>query len=227
MSSLISHIRNFVRKRGYDIVRHKELPEWLHLHQVDIVFDIGANDGRYAGEIREAGWKGPIASFEPQPATFERLKRNLASDPGWTGYPIGLGSQNALLTMNVHEMDVLSSFLKKHEKLENSSTIEVEVKRPDQIIDEVLAGHSRPFVKMDTQGFEMEIIRGFGTRVKDVIGWQMEMCIEPLYENQPPMEELIAQMRSLGFSLWRVIPGFRDPVTLQSFEVDGIFFKTT
>lgn len=219
-------MKQLLRSRGYDIVRHKELPEWLNHHQVDLVMDIGANDGRYVSEIREAGWHGPIASFEPQPAAYQRLEQTLADDPQWKGYQIGLGSEDATLTMNVHEMDVLSSFLEKHETLENSKTIDLPVKRADMILDEVLAGRKRPFVKMDTQGFEMEIIKGFGDRTKDVIGWQLEMCIQPLYQNQPTIEQVIAMMRDLGFSLWRVLPGFRDSKTLQAFELDGIFFRT-
>lgn len=219
-------IKQILRSRGYDIVRHKELPEWLQHHQVDIVLDIGANDGRYAREIREAGWQGQIASFEPQPAAFQRLKAAFGNDPQWTGHPIGLGSEDAVMSMHVHEMDVLSSFLNKLETLEGTKNIEVPVKRADHILNEVLKGHKRPFVKMDTQGFEMEIIKGFGERTKDVIGWQLEMCVEPLYQNQPRMEEIIARMASLGFSLWRVLPGFRDPATLQAFELDGIFFRT-
>lgn len=131
-----------------------------------------------------------------------------------------------MLEMNVHEMDVLSSFLEKIETFDNSTTIQVPVKRADELLDDVLQTRSRPFVKMDTQGFEMEILKGFGDRTKDVVGWQLEMCIEPLYQNQPRIEEIIAHMRSIGFTLWRVLPGFRDPQTLQAYELDGIFFKT-
>jgi hypothetical protein len=39
------------------------------------------------------------------------------------------------------------------------------------------------------------------------------------------MEEVISCMRADGFSLWRVVPGLRDPVTLQAFELDEIFFR--
>lgn len=59
-----------------------------------------------------------------------------------------------------------------------------------------------------------------------MIGWQLEMSVEPLYQNQPKIEDVIALMRGLGFSLWRLLPGLRDPKTLQGFEFDGIFFKS-
>jgi FkbM family methyltransferase len=225
MNPLIAKARSLLRKKGYDIIRHRELPEWLNLHKVDMVLDIGANDGRYATEIRDAGWHGQIVSFEPQPAAFRRLEQRMKGDSEWRGMQIGLGSQDTILTLNAYGLDVLSSFLKKKTADQEVRQIEVPVKRPADILDDVLNGRNKPFVKIDTQGFEMEIIRGFGPRIKEVVGWQLELSVEPLYEGQPMMEEVIAKMREAGFSLWRILPGLRDPNTLQAFELDGIFFR--
>ncbi|MEK7950831.1 FkbM family methyltransferase [Luteolibacter soli] len=220
-------LKQALRARGFDLVRHRELPELLAHHHVDIVLDIGANDGGYATELREAGWRGPLVSFEPQPAAFGRLKERFIGDAFWSGHQIGLGSVDETLNMNVHHMDVLSSFLEKIEESESASQIEVEVKRMDGILDNILGHHRRPFVKIDTQGFELQVIKGFGAMTDRVVGWQLEMSVEPLYQNQVKIEEVIALMRSLGFSLWKIIPGLRDPKTLQSFEFDGVFFKST
>lgn len=225
MKTFISKSRSLLRKKGYDVIRHKELPEWLALHRIDIVLDIGANDGRYVSEIREAGWNGKVVSFEPQPAVFERLTQRMQDDRAWSGHQIGLGSEDSTLTLNAYGLDVLSSFLKKREDDQQVRQIQVPVKRPADLLDEILDGRTRPFVKIDTQGFEMEIIRGFGERLRDIVGWQIELSVEPLYEGQPMMEEVLAIMRANGFSLWRIVPGLRDPVTLQAFELDGIFFR--
>jgi len=225
MKSIINKFRCLLKKKGYDIVRHKELPEWLAIHGIDIVIDIGANDGRYAREIREAGWSGKIVSFEPQPTVYERLYQHMAGDPAWSGQQIGLGSENTTLTLNTYEMDVLSSFLQKKDDDQEVIEIKVPVKRPEDILDEILDGRKRPFVKIDTQGFELEIIRGFGARLRDIVGWQIELSVKPLYKDQPKIEEVIAVMRTNGFSLWKIIPGLRDPSTLQAFELDGIFFR--
>jgi len=225
MLTIIRKIKSILRKKGYDIIKHREISNWLTLHKIDIVLDIGANDGRYASEIRQSGWSGKIVSFEPQPEAFERLKQRMALDQAWIGHQIGLGSENSTLTLNSYGMDVLSSFLKKKQDDQQVNQIQVPVKRPEDILNGVLGVYMRPFVKIDTQGFEMEIIRGFGTRISDVIGWQIELSVEPLYEGQPMMEEVISIMRKNGFSLWRIIPGLRDPKTLQAFELDGIFFR--
>ena len=225
MNPLIAKARSMLRKGGYDIVRHKELPEWLKLHEVDTILDIGANDGRYATEIRDAGWRGPIVSFEPQPVVFKRLEKRMKGDPEWRGFQIGLGNHDTMLTLNAYGLDVLSSFLKKKAADQEVRQIEVPVKRPEDLWINVLNGRTRPFVKIDTQGFEMEIISGFGSRIKEVVGWQIELSVEPLYDGQPMMEVVIAKMREAGFSLWRIVPGLRDPHTFQAFELDGIFFR--
>jgi len=115
MNSLIAKARSILRKKGYDIIKHKELSEWLTLHEIDIVLDIGANDGRYATEIRQTGWEGNIVSFEPQPEVFERLHERMKNDLSWSGHQIGLGNSDSTLRLNVYGLDVLSSFLKKKE----------------------------------------------------------------------------------------------------------------
>lgn len=225
MNSLVATLRKSLRNMGYDIVKHKQLPEWLHLHHVDIVLDIGANDGRYVTELRESGWKGKIVSFEPQPAVYKRLENRMKNDAAWSGHQLGLGSTDSTLQMNAYGLDVLSSFLKKKEDDQSLKQIDVPVKRPDSMFDDIMGGSKKPFVKIDTQGYEMEIIRGFGSRIEDVIGWQIELSVQPIYESQPTMEEVITCMRSNNFSLWRIIPGLRQPSTLQAMEYDGIFFR--
>jgi len=225
MNKLLKPVRKVARSYGYDIVKYSSTPSLFDLHGVDCVIDIGANDGGYATEIREAGWNGKIFSIEPQPKTYARLEQRFATDTLWEGLNIGLGNKNTSLVLNIYEMDVLSSFLEKIEGNPVVDQIEVPVRRLDGILDGILADKTKPFVKIDTQGFEMEIINGLGERVNEVVGWQLELSVEPLYENQPLMEDVIAKMREMGYSLWKILPGLRDPSTLRAYEFDGVFFK--
>ena len=44
----------------------------IEREQVDCVIDVGAHEGETGRRLRETGWTGPIVSFEPVAATFER-----------------------------------------------------------------------------------------------------------------------------------------------------------
>ena len=56
-----------------------------HFH-IDTIFDVGANVGYYAQEIRELGFKGKIVSFEPLRLAYEGLVKNAKNEPRWTTY---------------------------------------------------------------------------------------------------------------------------------------------
>ena len=60
--------------------------------KVDCVFDVGANEGQYASELRLIGYRGTIVSFEPSPRSFERLSEVSEKDPDWHVFDFALGS---------------------------------------------------------------------------------------------------------------------------------------
>src|SRR5262245_44652057 len=55
----------------------------LLYHQIDLLFDVGANIGQYALATREAGFKGKIVSFEPLSEAYDILVENSRNDPNW------------------------------------------------------------------------------------------------------------------------------------------------
>jgi FkbM family methyltransferase len=218
-------LKNFLRRAGYDVQRYTSLGSWLALHDVDLVLDIGANDGRYVSEVREAGWKGNITSVEPQPKAFQRLKEKYAHDTRWQGFQMGLGNENTTLPLNAHAYDVLSSFLKPNENVSNEiKIIQVPVKRLEDCWDDLCSNAQRVFVKMDTQGFELEILKGMHNKLPLIVGFQLELSIEPLYHQQPKMHETIGILDDLGYRLWKTETGLKDQKNSRVFEMDGIFF---
>ncbi len=50
-------------------------------HGVNLVFDVGANEGQFAQRLRESGYSGRIVSFEPIAGVWEKLKRASENDP--------------------------------------------------------------------------------------------------------------------------------------------------
>src|SRR4051812_45614795 len=62
--------------------------------KVDLVIDVGANEGQFARRLRSF-YHGKIISFEPVSSVFKRLSEWAASDPDWSVYKMALGNQES------------------------------------------------------------------------------------------------------------------------------------
>src|SRR5688500_3901893 len=60
-------------------------------HEIDLLFDVGANVGQYATEMRDLGYTGWIVSYEPLSSAFRELEPLAARDGKWKTIRAGLG----------------------------------------------------------------------------------------------------------------------------------------
>ena len=111
--AVIARARNLLRGRGWDIIRWTGLQHplgqrmrLLRHYGVTVVLDVGANEGQYGRELRLAGYKGRIVSFEPMAAPFAKLATAARSDPGWDVVQLALGEANAETEINVSRNSV-------------------------------------------------------------------------------------------------------------------------
>jgi FkbM family methyltransferase len=177
----------------------------------DCVFDIGANVGQYAQSLRQSGFRGQLLSFEPNPVAFEKLQRAASSDASWHCYPRAIGSQVGTMPFHVMKADDFSSFLNPatgenvefREENVIQRTINVEVTTLDDCLPELQREHEfvNPFLKMDTQGFDLEVIKGGPNVVGKFCGLLSEISIRSIYDGAPDFAESIKAYKSAGFDL--------------------------
>jgi hypothetical protein len=86
------------------------LEQVLREYRVDVVLDVGANEGQFGLLLRELGFKGVIHSFEPIGQAHAKLSAACASDPRWIAHKMALGRAVGPVTMNVSKETVFSSF---------------------------------------------------------------------------------------------------------------------
>ena len=88
-TEIVASIKHLIRTvTHYDVIRfdpsfhagarHARL---LRSKAINLIFDVGANAGQYAQEVRREGYGGNIVSFEPLPEAFSTLARLSARDP--------------------------------------------------------------------------------------------------------------------------------------------------
>jgi len=197
-------------------VRPPETPihrylELLHLKRlllrldVNCVLDVGANRGQFASEIRGIGYHGRIVSFEPIRQEFLVLQKAFAGDEHWRGYQLALGQTNASSEMHVFDSRRgMHSLLAPVQRPPDVAMERVEIRSLDSLFPELIAGipHPRVFLKMDTQGYDVEVFRGALGSLDYVVGLQSELSVRPLYHGMPHYLEALSIYEAAGFALF-------------------------
>ena len=238
--TLLHRTRLAARKLGIEVHRYNILQSFdarllgmLTMHSVDLVIDVGANDGGYATGLRQCGYRDHILSFEPLLAAHAAATRAAAGDPKWMVAPrCALGNSPSTLEINVAGNSKSSSLLpmlKSHlDAAPHSRSVtseSVPVLRLDDIGLPSLKVAIRPYLKIDTQGYELPVLEGAILTLERCVGVQAELSLVPLYEGQTLYREIIKWLELRGFELWSLIPGFSDPVSGRMLQMDGIFFR--
>lgn len=203
-------------------------------HQVDLVVDVGANDGGYGRALRRGGYTGSILSFEPLTDAHNKLERIASTYSRWYVAPrMALGNRQGECRINIAGNSRSSSMLSMDQRHLSAApgskyvgSEMVAVRRLDDVVHEVIERAEVPFLKIDTQGFEMPVLEGAMNVLERAIGVQLELSLTQLYEGQVLYEDIIRWLGVRKFSLWNVIPGFVDPTSGRLLQMDGVFFRS-
>jgi FkbM family methyltransferase len=137
-----------------------------------LAVDIGANRGDVSSRLLQAGYQ--VYAFEPFPPVIEHLKNRLGDHPNFRLFPFALGSENQTQELhiatdetpdNTYQDASFYSSLTKHslsEGLVFTDTISVTVKTLASLHDGEELPKDIGLVKIDTEGFDLEVIKGMG-----------------------------------------------------------------
>lgn len=204
-------------------------------YNVDLCVDVGANVGQYYDFLRlHVGYKGKIHSFEPQPECVMKLQERKKKDPLWFIEPIALGSQDTTLSLNIMHNSDFSSFrfpdTNSVPELTELNTVvdqcDVPVRRLDtlNIFTDTQDSSTSIFLKVDTQGFDLEVLEGASGFIESVVAIQTEASVLPIYKGTPTIVDTLQAMSKKGFSLAHATPVTRD-TGLRTVEFDLVFIN--
>jgi FkbM family methyltransferase len=234
--------RRSLRRRFDDYEHHllrylgEEHVAWL-LQQLDVnvVLDVGANLGQFARRLRRDGYAGRIVSFEPVPHIADRLERAAADDPDWHVLRYAVGESDETREINVgvgqgrySSLLPVSDFGRSwSSRIDGDATVSVSVRRLDGLLDDVVDGvvDPRVYLKLDTQGYDLQAFAGVGARVADLVGMQSEMSLVPLYEGMPHLTEQLSTYEAAGFRVTGMFPVVFDRETLRVIELDAVMVR--
>ncbi len=164
------------------------------------VLDIGAQYGYFSlVAARQVGPRGKVYAFEPVPANFELLQRNI----GESGYgdiirpvPKAVGEQHGERTMFLYEESGLHS-MHRHPQASVRQTVSVEC----VTIDEFLAGQPVDVIKMDIEGTEPFALKGMEQTIARSGSLVLFAELAPVLLQQAGVtpHEYLEQLQRLGF----------------------------
>lgn len=200
-------------------------PQWI--------IDVGANEGQFAREMREFGYRGNIHSIEPGSAAFALLSSRSARDPGWTCERSAVGDSRRVAKLNLAGNQGQSSsvleMLQAHVEADPTSAytgkIEtVQMTTLSEVLNRLGVETNQVAIKLDVQGYEEKALEGLGDLLTEVQALQLELSIEPLYEDAWSFDASLLWMRDRGFRLTYISPGFTDQEG-SMLQCDAVFLR--
>lgn len=233
MERINKFVKRAFRVFGLDISRISRPISILLYYKIDLLLDVGANIGQYALSSREQGYKNRIVSFEPLSEAHKALMESSINDHYWeihercaVGEKIGEAEIN--ISKNSHSSSLLPMLSAHSDAAPDSVYVgknTTKIVTLDSIFNNYREVNDRVFLKIDTQGYEKQVLDGASECLKDIIGVQLELSIIPLYDSQYIYEYFFQFFRDNGFALWSLVPGFYDLKTGQLLQFDAIFIR--
>lgn len=233
-----SMIRRAAKDLGFEILgparsfaEQKALMSLLRQQEINLVLDVGANEGQFVQGLREAGYAERVISFEPQTSAHAKLKAVSASDTKWTiADRTALGATSGVITMHTAANSVSSSILPmltSHREAAPDSdyvgTESVQIARLDDLV--TLTPQDRTMLKIDVQGYEKPVLEGSPRILAECRALVLEMSLIPLYEGQILARQLWEELDAAGFDVWSLEPGFRNVHSGRMLQLDGLFIR--
>jgi FkbM family methyltransferase len=212
-------IRNIFHKLGFHIERlkngekdfdrslggdeDKDIQILLRNINKPVIFDIGANTGQSITRFKSLFLDPVIYSFEPDKVALQGLRRN-HPDNVMNSYELALGDNPGKSLLYLNTSKDMNSLLKSNNPRwgENDGESEITVTTVDKFCEEYKI-HQIDLLKTDTQGFELQVLKGSSRmmaekRIKLVA---MEVIFSDMYEDIAPFDEVYRFMLENGFRL--------------------------
>lgn len=183
---------------------------FLNALEIDLAIDVGANIGQWASDFRRCRPDSYILSFEPDLRCKIELETAASLDDKWSLNFIALGSSDSVSEMNLWDMEGGSSSLVPLNEFGEGFTgwknadmniIKVPVRKLESIMEEGQLKKSSSVLKIDVQGYEMEVLTGAEKILRDFKVIEIELPLIELYSGSLSSGSIILYLEAKGFAL--------------------------
>lgn len=223
----IEYEKNYSPKRFFDFLVAEINP---------IIFDIGAHQGESIEFFKAIYPSSVIYSFEPNPDNYTILAHRAKTEPNVFPCNIAIGSDNTTATFYKQDVSHLGGLLPINSESKDSlgyaskaqnAPIDVRMQRLDSFCNE----NDIPridILKIDTQGFECEVIKGAKGILSNVKCVTVEISLYDFYQakSSSPLLNIEQLMSESGFALWDISKISKNPKNLRTDWIECVYKNT-
>lgn len=207
---------------GYELLKRSKHPtinshlsNLINHNNINVVLDVGANNGQFGLMLRNEGYQGEIHSFEPVSKTFDNLNYACLKDKKWFPNKVAMGSVSGEETVHITEASDLSSFLnsndfgkEKFKKIMVSQTEKVNVSTIDNYLTTRIENFEKRniLLKMDTQGYDLKVFEGALNTIEHIDCILSEISLIPIYSGMPHYLDSLRKYEKYGFVVTGLYP---------------------
>ena len=159
----------------------------------------------------------PVAECRP---VLEKLKQRLNAEY----FLVAAGAEDGEATFNVHDDISGSSLFSQVEgRALDGQARRIPMRRLDSLLPETL---ERPvFLKVDTQGAELEVLKGLGKRIEEIDLLVLETTMMPLRRGIPQFADVVRFCDDAGFAVYDVLEGHMRALDGALAQIDLAFVR--
>lgn len=184
------------------------------------IVDVGAHEGIWTRMVKSIWPAAHVLMVEPNPVKHEGLRR-VAQETG-ADLCTDLLSSTDQGEVVLHVMGSGTSVL-----AERSSASRTSQRFPTRSLDAVLAGRKADLLKIDVQGYEIEVLKGAEMALKQAQVLLLEVSLIDINEGAPVMHEVIDFLARRGWVAYDIIEFHRRPLDQALWQIDFIFVPAT
>ena len=193
---LFSIFRNFFKKFNLHIFYYKK-KNYLKDFKVDNIIDVGVAKG--TDFLLKEFPKAKFFFIEPNPFFFNFIENTLLKKYNSKLFKVAAGNENG--PKKLLSSEGFSSFYERQD-YKVKEEIEVNISKLDEILkNEILNGKN--LLKIDTEGFELEVLKGATKTLGSISYLVLELRIENIKTYNP--SEIISFLYNKNFIFYKII----------------------
>jgi FkbM family methyltransferase len=224
---MITQLKQAVRRYLAKRMRLPEIPVCLEAmakrgFDPGLIFDVGAYNGEFAREALRVWPAAQIVCFEPQDHVGDSIEgmRRAGARVELHRCLLGASARDGV-TLNLCETasSVLEEWHTKHEqRTYPQRTI-------DGVVDDVYNRRAPDLLKLDVQGYELEVLKGAVGSLPRVQAILAEVNLVDIYRGAPLLHEMVAWLAAHGFLAYEICGLTRRPLDNALWQIDVVFVR--